>query len=70
MVVAGPASVATPSVGTASINPDGTIRYTPPLDFFGRATVNYVVEDTDGETDTGTLTITIKTICTISSNRT
>ncbi|WP_155847504.1 cadherin-like domain-containing protein, partial [Asticcacaulis sp. AC402] len=45
--------------GTISI--DGTeITFTPDADFQGSTTITYTVEDEDGETDTGTLSVIIE----------
>ena len=46
-------------MGHVSINSDGTINFTPTSDFTGEATVDYVVSDGNGETDTATLTVNL-----------
>jgi large repetitive protein len=50
---------ATPSVGVAVINPDGTITYTPPPEFDGVATITYVVSDGNGGFVTSTITVNV-----------
>jgi hypothetical protein len=45
--------------GSVSINSNGTIRFTPTSNFTGTATVDYVVSDGNGETDTATLTVNL-----------
>jgi uncharacterized repeat protein (TIGR01451 family) len=51
-------AVATPSSGTASIRPDGTILYTPAAGFAGAATFGYTVSD-GYSTDNATVTVTV-----------
>ncbi|ETA51637.2 type I secretion protein [Rhodobacteraceae bacterium PD-2] len=54
-------SVGTPSEGTATLNPDGTVTYTPPAGFTGIVTIPYTV--TDGDlTDEGLITIEVEEI--------
>ena len=48
-----------PAQGTAVINPDGTVTFTPAENFLGEATVTYTIEDANGETSTSTLTVTV-----------
>jgi hypothetical protein len=50
---------ATPSIGMAVINADGTITYTPPLGFRGVATITYVVSDGNGGTVVSSFTVTV-----------
>jgi uncharacterized repeat protein (TIGR01451 family) len=46
--------------GTWTVNPDGTITFTPAAGFEGTATqVTYQVDDTNGTTAVGTLTVTV-----------
>ena len=54
-------STTTPANGTTTINPDGTITYTPNPDFNGTDTYDYTVTVTnaDGTTTTETTTVTI-----------
>ena len=57
-----PASVTVttnPANGAASDNPDGTITYTPDLNFHGTDTFEYQVCDDDGACDIATVTITV-----------
>jgi hypothetical protein len=44
--------------GTVSIV-SNMVRYTPAVGFDGTATINYTVEDTNGDQDTGTVTVTV-----------
>lgn len=48
-----------PSVGSASINPDGTISYSPPFQFVGGTSLVYSISDTFGNTATATVMIWI-----------
>ena len=48
--------------GTVTVNPDGTIDYTPPADFNGTDTITYTVTDPSGATDTGTITVTVNPV--------
>jgi len=52
-------SIAQPGNGIARINPDGTVRYAPALDFIGTDTFAYTVSDGNGGTDTATVTVTV-----------
>ncbi|MEM7213536.1 MAG: Ig-like domain-containing protein, partial [Pseudomonadota bacterium] len=45
------------TIGSVSINPDGTVNFTPNDDFFGMAVINYVASDGQGGTDGATLTV-------------
>ena len=47
------------SDGTVSINPDGTVKYTPDAGFVGTDTFTYTVSDGEGGTDTATVSITV-----------
>ncbi|MEO0444720.1 MAG: Ig-like domain-containing protein, partial [Verrucomicrobiota bacterium] len=47
------------SHGTVSINPDGTVKYTPEANFHGTDTFTYTITDSDGDTDTATVSVTI-----------
>ncbi|WP_171496636.1 Ig-like domain-containing protein, partial [Acinetobacter junii] len=42
--------------GTVTINADGTLNYTPALNYVGDDVVTYTVTDSTGLTTTGTLT--------------
>jgi hypothetical protein len=55
--------ISDPDVGPpATVNPDGTITYTPPADFHGTVTLTYEVADTDGETADATVTIDVASV--------
>jgi hypothetical protein len=45
--------------GTVSLQPDGTILFTPDLDFFGTASFTYTVSDGQGGVSTATATIEV-----------
>ena len=49
-----------PANGSASVNPDGSIDYTPDPDFFGTDSFTYLVCDFAGACDTATVDVTIK----------
>jgi hypothetical protein len=48
-----------PANGTATINPDGTVRYVPDADFNGIDSFTYTINDGNGGTDTATVTVTV-----------
>ena len=48
-----------PSFGTAIVNPDGTILYTPITGFSGTDSLVYMITDIDGLTDTAQVTILV-----------
>jgi len=48
-----------PSFGTAIVNPDGTILYTPITGFSGTDSLVYMITDIDGLTDTAQVTISV-----------
>ena len=52
-------SVGAPAHGTAAANPDGTIAYTPALNYNGTDTFTYVASDTEGGSASATVTVTI-----------
>ncbi|HOW66527.1 MAG TPA: Ig-like domain-containing protein [Candidatus Paceibacterota bacterium] len=52
-------SVSEPSSGTAILNFDGTVTFTPSLGFKGKATFNYSIADDFGGTATGTVSVTV-----------
>ena len=53
-------STSTPDQGgTVSINSDGTLSYTPPLNFSGFETFEYTICDPDNECDTALVTIEV-----------
>ena len=45
--------------GTVTINPDGTLTYTPDSDFNGTDSFTYTIEDGWGETHSATVTVTV-----------
>ncbi|MGH1368913.1 MAG: Ig-like domain-containing protein, partial [Maritimibacter sp.] len=49
-----------PDHGTLSVNPDGTIEYTPEADFTGTDTFTYTVTDGNGNTDIATVTVVVE----------
>ena len=48
--------------GTATVNPDGTITFTPDANFNGTATVTYLITDGNGGFSTATAVITITAV--------
>ncbi|MDB9707976.1 Ig-like domain-containing protein, partial [Planktotalea frisia] len=50
---------ATAPNGTVTINPDGTLDYQPDPGFSGPDTISYVIDDGNGNTDTGTVAVTV-----------
>ncbi|HVR66868.1 MAG TPA: Ig-like domain-containing protein, partial [Verrucomicrobiae bacterium] len=48
--------------GTVVINDDGTLTYTPALDFSGTDTITYAVKDSHGGTATATVTVTVNPV--------
>ena len=57
----GPLTVtsATATNGTVTINPDGTLNYTPNVNFSGTETITYTISDGRGGTSTATVTINV-----------
>ncbi|MGE3488948.1 MAG: MBG domain-containing protein [Vicinamibacterales bacterium] len=53
-------SVTQPSKGGVSINPNGTINYTPPGRFTGRTSFTYTISDGHGGVDTATVSVTVR----------
>ncbi len=53
---------ATAANGTIVINPDGTITYTPNVDFFGTDTITYTISDGNGGTSTATVAVTVRNV--------
>ncbi len=53
------ASATAPTNGTVTINPDGTITYTPNTGYSGIDTFTYVVSDGNGSTSTATVTVEV-----------
>jgi cytochrome c len=56
-------SVTAPGDGSATINADGTVRYTSDAGFAGTDTFDYTVTDGNGGSDTGTVTVTVTEAC-------
>ena len=52
-------SVTQPTNGTAVINPDKTVTYTPATDFNGSDSFSYTISDGNGGTDSATVSITV-----------
>ena len=52
-------SVTQPGNGSAAINANGTVTYTPDADFNGVDTFTYTVSDGNGGTDSATVTVTV-----------
>ncbi|WP_083609960.1 cadherin-like domain-containing protein [Neptunomonas phycophila] len=50
-------AVSNPSHGTVTLNPDGTVSFTPDPDYNGPATFDYTVSDGNGGEDTATVTV-------------
>jgi hypothetical protein len=50
----------TPTVGTAVINPDNTVTYTPPSGFSGTDTFVYTISDGNGGSDAATVTVEVQ----------
>lgn len=55
-------SVTAVSGGSVVLNPDGTVTFTPDADFNGDASFDYVMSDTSGGTDSGTVTVTVASV--------
>lgn len=53
---------ATAENGQITINPDGTITYTPDQDWNGTDTITYTVDDGNGGTATSTVTVTVNPV--------
>ncbi|BDX37387.1 hypothetical protein CYCD_07420 [Tenuifilaceae bacterium CYCD] len=49
-----------PTQGTASVNANNTVTFTPEPDFVGTMTFRYTVTDADGDSDDAQVTITVK----------
>ncbi len=48
-----------PPHGSAAVNPDGTVEYTPDLDYCGADFFTYTISDGNGGTDTATVNVTV-----------
>jgi hypothetical protein len=51
--------VTAPANGTAVINPDNTVTYTPDANFYGSDSFSYTISDGAGGSDTAVVTITV-----------
>ncbi|SDY02464.1 Ig-like domain-containing protein [Citreimonas salinaria] len=51
--------VTDPANGTVTLNPDGTVDYTPDSGFTGTDTFDYTIQDPDGATSTATVTVAV-----------
>ena len=60
--VAAGAFADTPINGDLSINPDGTLMFTPASNYTGTTTVEYTISDGNGGMDTATVTIVVKPV--------
>ena len=52
-------SLGTPAHGTATLNSDGTVTYTPAPNFNGSDAFTYTISDDQGGSDTETVTVTV-----------
>ena len=52
-------AVTQPTNGTAALNPDGTVTYTPTAGYLGPDTFAYTITDPNGLTATGTVTVNV-----------
>ena len=52
-------SVGVPGHGTASINPNGTVAYTPAANYFGSDSFTYTISDGQGGSATATVNVTV-----------
>jgi len=48
-----------PDIGTAAINPDGTVTFTPNPDFIGDAVIDFTFTDKDGDSAPGHLNVNV-----------
>ena len=55
-------STTPPSNGSITVLPNGTIDYTPNVDFFGTDTFTYTLADASGRTSTATVTVTVANV--------
>jgi CSLREA domain-containing protein len=55
-------SVTQPTNGSAVLNSDNTVTYTPKRDFNGIDTFTYTISDAEGETTTATVTVTVNAV--------
>jgi hypothetical protein len=52
-------SVSDPPHGSAVVNPDGTIAYTPDADYYGSDDFTYTIGDGNVGTDTATVNVSV-----------
>jgi len=55
-------STTNPTNGTVVVNADGTITYSPTLNFNGSDTFNYTIKDGNGGSSTATVTVTVLSV--------
>jgi VCBS repeat-containing protein len=55
--------VTPPSHGTVVVNPSGTFTYIPTPGYSGTDTFTYRITDSNGDTSTATVTLTIPGVC-------
>ena len=48
--------------GTVTINPDGTLNFTPAANFNGNTTISYTISDGQGGSDTATVYVTVNPV--------
>lgn len=48
-----------PGVGSVTVNPDGTLTFTPNLDFSGDAVIDYTLTDADGDTSSASANVDV-----------
>lgn len=53
-------SLGTPTNGTATLNPDGSVTYTPNAGFTGTEVIPYTISDGNGGTDTADITVYVR----------
>ena len=53
------ATLANPALGSVSINPDGTLAFTPALNVVGPVTINYTISDGHGGASSATLSVNV-----------
>ncbi|GAB5445868.1 tandem-95 repeat protein [Gymnodinialimonas sp.] len=56
------ATVVDPATGTVTNNNDGTLTFTPALNYNGPAEITYTISDGNGGTDTGTVNVTVNPV--------
>ena len=61
-------SVTNPPGGSAANNGDGTVTYTPDLDYVGTDTFQYTISDGKGASDTATVSVEVRDVSTTVNN--